>query len=459
MTRKGKEMSMDELLNDVICPECKQPCSEEFIRCPNCQSYIHELSPWEEERILPALLVGVLGWVALTLLIDVMGYHTNILARIFEDHISRFIFAACLYGLVIVVQKYRIFRRQVLAFELIRNQVLRAGEPCHTKTDYTALLKKARELLSGRIRHPVNTLLAYNRLRWLPVISRTAKGPEHAHVTRAFERQLDDDVAAVENGFSTIRFLIWLLPSLGFFGTVWGMTIALREFSDTVNVNRSDLSFFGSLSETVRGLGTAFHTTLVGLGLVIPLLLYTSILRRKVYNFFNRINRFFLNLAFDVVNVPWELSSEGNEAEKECAPVETEGGKAEEKEHSEGMGAMEAETASEQTEGGADIEDLPKAGDGDVSAGEDLAKAENEDASAGLIDDVSDVRPVENETVEIQEKEGDGEEGSPTHQEGEEMGANVPDSMDEVAEPQDEKTSAVLSDGDNTKDNALYKQE
>jgi len=81
-----------------------------------------------------------------------------------------------------------------------------------------------------------------------------------------------------QHNFAPIGFAIWVLPMLGFIGTVLGITQAIGGLSDSVAV--TDVAG-GGFDGVLAGLQFAFDTTLVGLVLVIPLMLALLVLRAR----------------------------------------------------------------------------------------------------------------------------------------------------------------------------------
>jgi biopolymer transport protein ExbB/TolQ len=64
----------------------------------------------------------------------------------------------------------------------------------------------------------------------------------------------------LEAELSMIRYILWAIPSIGFIGTVRGIGEALQQAHKAVE---------GDVSGVVAGLGVAFNSTLVALGLSI----------------------------------------------------------------------------------------------------------------------------------------------------------------------------------------------
>ena len=64
----------------------------------------------------------------------------------------------------------------------------------------------------------------------------------------------------IELRYSMVRYIIWLVPSLGFIGTVVGIMLALNYAGNPANVDAPDM-----LYQVTERLGVAFATTLLAL--------------------------------------------------------------------------------------------------------------------------------------------------------------------------------------------------
>lgn len=82
-----------------------------------------------------------------------------------------------------------------------------------------------------------------------------------------------------QHNFAPLHFAIWVLPLLGFIGTVVGITEAISGLEQTVALAGAPAG--GGLSGVLAGLKFAFDTTFIGLVLVIPTMLYSLTLRAR----------------------------------------------------------------------------------------------------------------------------------------------------------------------------------
>lgn len=268
----------------IKCLECGARVPEDLIRCPRCHAFIIDSSPWRRDHPIYAIPLAILLWLAIQWPIA----HIETLGRIFGDFISQCILGLGGYGLIVLCGKYLAIRRQLKGFAIIRRFTSEKGQ---TEWD----LGTARDSVQQKNIGSYNTLLAFQRLRWLAA-AETTRTEDKPGLLAAFRQHNDTDWDSLNSAFSGIQFFIWLLPTAGFLGTVYGMTRALQHFSAVV-ASESDLSFTAGLTHTAQDLGIAFHTTLVGLACVIPLLALATICRREAQILLENMDKYFLRLA------------------------------------------------------------------------------------------------------------------------------------------------------------------
>ena len=265
--------------HDTVCPECGTNHSAEFIRCPSCHAFILERSPWQSEHtVLEVAIVGfiwLITWGVLAWVLNVAPDYIPGLPNIFEDWISITILGIAIIGMLSVYLKWRTVYRQIRAFDVIRRICARPDESLSEEA-----LGDVRYHLELSKLGAYNRYIAFHRLRWL-VSARLVDDQYRQGLLEALRQHSESDWDALDSSFSYAQYLVWLLPSVGFVGTVWGMSQALGEFHGALNASSVNMSFNAALSSTAQSLGTAFHTTLVGLLCVIPLLLLVTFTRRR----------------------------------------------------------------------------------------------------------------------------------------------------------------------------------
>ncbi|WP_157665433.1 MotA/TolQ/ExbB proton channel family protein [Cyanobium sp. NIES-981] len=106
--------------------------------------------------------------------------------------------------------------------------------------------------------------------------------------SRAIARELhEDDVALtqaeIEEGFLVTRTMIWVLPMLGFLGTVLGISVSIGGFSGLLT-NVTDIAKVkAGLTQVTGGLSTAFDTTLLGIVCAIACMVLMSLAEKSEF--------------------------------------------------------------------------------------------------------------------------------------------------------------------------------
>jgi len=111
-----------------------------------------------------------------------------------------------------------------------------------------------------------------------------------------FNAQIDLKYNRMETDYNMIRYIVWVIPTLGFIGTVMGIAMSL---SYAAAADPQATSFLAGLTEK---LGVAFYTTLVGLVMSAPLVFFMYLIqgyeegalyRVEAYVLDNFINRLY----------------------------------------------------------------------------------------------------------------------------------------------------------------------
>jgi phosphate/sulfate permease len=85
--------------------------------------------------------------------------------------------------------------------------------------------------------------------------------------------------------YQTMRFLVWVIPTTGFIGTVVGISIALEGMQDPKNIE---------FEKMTSGLAVAFYTTIVALVLSAILVLLQNVVQRREEMALNRAAQYTL---------------------------------------------------------------------------------------------------------------------------------------------------------------------
>jgi hypothetical protein len=87
-----------------------------------------------------------------------------------------------------------------------------------------------------------------------------------------------------------LRYNIWVIPSLGFIGTVIGIMLALNYAGDRANVESPDM-----LYQVTERLGVAFSTTLLALVMASILVFIQNVVQGKEENALNKAGQYCLD--------------------------------------------------------------------------------------------------------------------------------------------------------------------
>jgi biopolymer transport protein ExbB/TolQ len=95
---------------------------------------------------------------------------------------------------------------------------------------------------------------------------------ERLHATQStaamesyFRMQSELDAAELETSYAGVKYGVWLLPTLGFVGTVWGIGLGIFQFSQAIDRAQDFEAIRTALPLVTQQLGTAFDTTLLAL--------------------------------------------------------------------------------------------------------------------------------------------------------------------------------------------------
>ena len=286
---------------DIPCPECKTRLTRDHLRCPSCHAYLLDASPWKGDFNLYAISGSLILWLMFTL----ARHKFNIpFETVFSDEISNSILILAICGMFIIIFKWNVLSRQLNAFRTVR-QIL--------STEFKSsddILNRVKEIIKINELGSFNNLIVYQRLHWI-VLAKQLENPADSRILEVLKQHAETDWDSLENSFAITQFLIWLLPTAGFLGTVFGMTQALKSFSEVV-ARGSDLGFSAGLTATAQGLGVAFHTTLVGLAMVIPLLAFATLLKRHSQLFLEQVDKYFIRFATEILISPEDIEEEIN---------------------------------------------------------------------------------------------------------------------------------------------------
>jgi len=304
----------------VICPHCKykMKASTEHIGrkgcCANCQKLIdiqpsvdealsrsiHPAGPaplaWERRiRPSPTSLAGwqagILGLVATALVyLAIFAWlRGTYVGKLFLErgpmqHATTLV--TC-WGLALLALKYRAVREQMSYAE----QELELMP-----------LEISMEITPGNVGRFLDHLEQQSRKHPLSIFGRRIQGAlEHfkartsvPEVQQYLATQAELDASAVDAGYTLLRSFIWVIPLLGFIGTVTGIGVAVAGLDESLKTGNGGgaAQLMSGLERVTGGLAIAFDTTFLALVMAIVLLFPTEWLRKIEYALLDRIQAF-----------------------------------------------------------------------------------------------------------------------------------------------------------------------
>jgi biopolymer transport protein ExbB/TolQ len=165
----------------------------------------------------------------------------------------------------------------------------------------------ARQLVHPR---PDGTLGPQDAAAALAALQASAQGVEDSFLVARLERALrhfqtrrrvvevveyltaesSADEGRVDASYALVRVFVWVVPTLGFIGTVIGIGAAVGGFSETLEAARSLEGMKASIGSVTGGLGVAFDTTLLALVMSILIMFPASAVQRFEESFLTEID-------------------------------------------------------------------------------------------------------------------------------------------------------------------------
>jgi len=252
------------------------------------------VAQWREGNflvvIVAAILATVLTYLLVWLLTPARSYVRDLFyERSWIQYASTFCFWLTM---AILILKHLAYRYERAAYEVGRNLM--------GKLDSGATLTWA-ETDTVRERFVDKNLQAYQRSLTFNRISNAMERLRKTQSTSAMEDYLrtrsDIDGSELESSYADIRYLTWLIPTLGFIGTVMGIGVGIAGFSQIIETARGFEEIRKALPTVTLALGTAFDTTLLALGLSAVVVFYMSALLKREEQLLEKVD----HLCFDGV--------------------------------------------------------------------------------------------------------------------------------------------------------------
>ena len=199
------------------------------------------------------------------------------------------------WGISILVLKVRYLRREAPAFDF---ELLQIGENILIRqSDARQYIRKIRMLpVAQRER------LLTNRV-WRALVQFKLLGSAQK-VGDLLRYQGEIDSEHAESSYGFLRFIIALVPILGFLGTVLGISAAVAGFSGVLATAGEVSSIKSALKEVTSGLATAFDTTLLALAMSAVLMLGQTVTQGTEESLLARIENYCMDNLLDRLWTP-----------------------------------------------------------------------------------------------------------------------------------------------------------
>ncbi len=207
-------------------------------------------------NVWAALGLG-LGVMALILGVGFVLKGTFIHAILFERGWVNFAETFCFgWGIGILVLKFRKLRHQQNALLLdvlpsfLGKEINRSNVGTFIDHVYSIPVHLRDSLMVNRIRKGLELFEAREN---------------NSEVGTMMSNQSNIDSVRISGSYSLLKIFIWVIPILGFVGTVLGLSNAIGNFQGVMGGAKDVDALLASLSGVTGGLGMAFDTTLLGL--------------------------------------------------------------------------------------------------------------------------------------------------------------------------------------------------
>jgi len=100
-------------------------------------------------------------------------------------------------------------------------------------------------------------------------------------VSEMLRAQAENDESHMDSSYGILSGIVWVIPILGFIGTVVGLSGAIGGFGAVLNTDATVSSLRDSLAPVTSNLGIAFDTTFVALVLAMIVQMLMTLLRKQ----------------------------------------------------------------------------------------------------------------------------------------------------------------------------------
>ena len=131
------------------------------------------------------------------------------------------------------------------------------------------------------------------------VLRRVQNKGSAADVAALISEQAEIDRAILSNSYASVRFIVWLIPIMGFIGTVLGISLAIAGFPELFRSGSDTLG--DQLGPITTNLGVAFDTTLLALIKVAVVMFVLFTVQKRGNELLNTFDEFCLDRLLGAV--------------------------------------------------------------------------------------------------------------------------------------------------------------
>lgn len=104
-------------------------------------------------------------------------------------------------------------------------------------------------------------------------------------VSEMLRAQAENDESHMESSYGVLQGIIWVIPILGFIGTVIGLSGAIGRFGNVLNADTNLGALKEQLTPVTANLGIAFDTTFLALVLAMIIQMLMTLLKKREESF------------------------------------------------------------------------------------------------------------------------------------------------------------------------------
>lgn len=287
------------------CPVCQSKNPDETLYCSDCGSYITGGRVNSDYRdLLIGLITGLVFWGCFyNYFVEIFLDHSTYFYRILTIHwICRTVSFVFFWSSTYLMIKYFAFRQEKRYFEVFSSAefsgLIRRGI---TDQNAESIIQTFKEKLGQKKFLNLSGSIVFTRFYKTIEFLKSVPKRDEIHDILSYRAELD--ISAVQSQFSIIKIFSWVMPILGFIGTVLGISEAIKGFSMNISsgtIQNAAPQEFSSqimqgLNSVTGGLTTAFDTTYIALILVIPITFAVGLLEKSYDDYLNYLENYFLS--------------------------------------------------------------------------------------------------------------------------------------------------------------------